>query len=80
MSSHQIRRVLMPPGRAITSRAPLSSGQKNSHTDTSKLNGVFCSTTSICARADMLLHPLQPVDDASCSFIAPLGRPVDPEV
>ena len=34
------------PGAAITSRAPTISGQKNSHTETSKLNGVFCSTTS----------------------------------
>ena len=37
--------------RAITSRAPVSSGQKNSHTDTSKLNGVFCSTAVVAGRA-----------------------------
>ena len=27
--------------------APASKGQKNSQTDTSKLNGVFCSTRSV---------------------------------
>ncbi|MNP14084.1 hypothetical protein D3C76_1063950 [compost metagenome] len=35
------------PGAAITRVAPFISGQKNSHTDTSKLNGVFCSTRSV---------------------------------
>ncbi|MNR39072.1 hypothetical protein D3C85_1572400 [compost metagenome] len=35
------------PGAATTRRAPVISGQKNSHTDTSKLNGVFCSTESL---------------------------------
>ena len=35
-----------PPGRATTRRAPAISGQKNSQTETSKLNGVFCSTRS----------------------------------
>ncbi len=34
------------PGAATTKRAPLISGQKNSQTDTSKLNGVFCNTVS----------------------------------
>ncbi|MNT86779.1 hypothetical protein D3C72_2271070 [compost metagenome] len=34
------------PGGATTRRAPVISGQKNSHTDTSKLNGVFCNTES----------------------------------
>ncbi|PPS64578.1 hypothetical protein CR917_20785 [Pseudomonas sp. BRM28] len=39
------------PGAATTRRAPVISGQKNSHTDTSKLNGVFCSTVSLASRA-----------------------------
>ncbi|MNI11734.1 hypothetical protein D3C73_648890 [compost metagenome] len=34
------------PGSATASRAPVISGQKNSQTDTSKLNGVFCKTVS----------------------------------
>ena len=38
-----------PPGRAITSLAPVINGQKNSQTDTSKLNGVFWSTTSLAS-------------------------------
>ncbi len=35
------------PGAATTSPAPASSGQKNSHTDTSKLQGVFWITRSL---------------------------------
>ena len=49
------------PARATTSRAPTISGQKNSHTDTSKLNGVFCSTTSSPVSPIGVLHPGQPV-------------------
>jgi len=41
----------MPRGAATTRHAPVISGQKNSHTDTSKLNGVFCSTRSPAASA-----------------------------
>ena len=52
------------PGRAITKRAPLSSGQNNSHTDTSKLNGVFCSTASAALEPVGFLHPQQAVDHA----------------
>ena len=42
----QARRVPVVTGAATASRAPVISGQKNSQTDTSKLNGVFCSTVS----------------------------------
>ncbi len=38
---------LWPSGRARTSRAPVISGQKNSHTETSKPAGVFWSTASV---------------------------------
>ena len=69
-----------PPGRAITRRAPASSGQKNSQTDTSKLKGVFWSTLSSlvspycsCIQSSRLTMPLW-------AFIVPLGRPVEPEV
>ena len=41
--------ITVRAGDATTSRAPTSSGQKNSHTDTSKPNGVFCSTASSAA-------------------------------
>ncbi len=33
-------------GAAITSWAPVINGHQNSHTETSKLHGVFCATTS----------------------------------
>ena len=33
-----------------TSFEPIIKGQKNSHTDTSKLNGVFWRTQSFCCR------------------------------
>ena len=42
----QAGRVAVITGAATTSRAPVIKGQKNSHTDTSKLNGVFCNTLS----------------------------------
>ncbi|SKY22371.1 Uncharacterised protein [Mycobacteroides abscessus subsp. abscessus] len=35
-----------PSGRATTSVAPATNGKKNSHTETSKVAGVFCSTRS----------------------------------
>ncbi len=64
----------------MTSLAPVASGQKNSHTETSKLNGVFCSTASAgpipkasCIQRIRFTTP-------ACSFIAPFGRPVDPDV
>ena len=68
------------PGRATTSRAPAISGQKNSHTDTSKLNGVFCSTTSSAAEPVGVLHPQQTVGRPAWVFLAPFGLPVEPEV
>ena len=45
------------PGAASTRRAPVISGQKNSQTETSKLNGVFCSTTSSARQPIRALHP-----------------------
>jgi hypothetical protein len=69
-----------PPGSAITRRAPANSGQKNSQTETSKLKGVFCTTASegvspycSCIQSRRLVTP-------RCVFIAPLGRPVEPDV
>ena len=40
------RRIAVRARRRHHQLAPTISGQKNSHTETSKLNGVFCSTTS----------------------------------
>src|SRR5689334_8639486 len=80
MSSARYAGSLCPPGRASTSFAPVSSGQKNSHTLTSKLIGVFCSTTSCpvspnacCIHASRFTIP-------RCALSAPFGRPVEPDV
>jgi hypothetical protein len=45
----------------MTSRAPVISGQKNSHTETSKLNGVFCNRVA-GGQLIGVLHPQQAVD------------------
>ena len=42
---HRLR-IAVRSGSAITSCAPAINGHQNSHTDTSKLHGVFCATTS----------------------------------
>src|SRR5260221_1252016 len=69
-----------PPGNAISSVAPVMSGQNNSHTETSKLNGVFWSTTSLeaslysdCIHSRRLTIP-------RCALTAPFGFPVEPDV
>src|SRR5215470_6681776 len=71
---------LCPPGRAITNRAPTSNGQKNSHTDTSKLYGVFCNTASPPLIPYALCIHSRRFTMLRCSIIAPLGTPVDPDV
>ena len=64
ISVGQVRRVAVPVGpREHDASRPRSSGQKNSHTDTSKLAGVFCSTRSPARQPVAVLHPGQPVDD-----------------
>src|SRR6478752_10805347 len=80
MTSARYAGSLCPPGRASTSFAPVNSGQKNSHTLTSKLIGVFCSTTSCpvspnacCIHASRFTIP-------RCALSAPFGRPVEPDV
>jgi hypothetical protein len=69
-----------PSGFASTSRAPASSGQKNSHTETSKLNGVFCSTTSSAVSPYCRCPQRRRLTMPRWAFIAPLGCPVEPEV
>ena len=68
------------PGAATTSRAPTISGQKNSHTETSKLNGVFCSTTSSPRQPIGVLHPEQTIVQTLVGVGRPFGLPVEPEV
>ena len=69
-----------PSGRAITNRAPASSGQKNSQTETSKLNGVFWRTWSVAVRPYACCIQRRRLVTALRVFMAPLGRPVEPDV
>src|SRR6476620_3072600 len=71
---------LCPPGRAKTSFAPVNSGQKNSHTLTSKLIGVFCRTTSAPIRPNACCIHASRFTIPRCALSAPFGRPVDPDV
>jgi len=71
---------LWPSGLATTSVAPTSNGQKNSHTETSKLDGVFCNTRSsgvrpysCCIHDNRFTIPM-------CGTATPFGLPVEPEV
>ena len=78
----QVRRVAVRRRAAPSPRGrPPSSGQKNSQTETSKENGVFCSTrlAGLRCRTRSCIHASRftrlPVLDHH-----PLGRPVEPEV
>src|SRR5258708_7098149 len=71
---------LCPSGRAITSLAPTSRGQKNSQTETSKLNGVFCSTTSLKRSSYSHCIQMRRLTMPRCSTATPFGMPVEPEV
>ena len=69
-----------PSGRAITSAAPVISGQKSSQTDTSKPYGVFCSTRSAAVRPYCACIHCRRLAIPACVFTAPFGCPVDPDV
>jgi len=56
------------------------SGQKNSHTDTSKLAGVFWSTASSAPRRYVFCIQSSRLTMPRCVFGTPFGRPVEPEV
>ncbi len=64
----------------MTMAAPDISGAKNSRTDTSKENGVFCNTRVTGTKPISVQHPEQAVADVAVVFIAPLGWPVEPDV
>lgn len=64
----------------MTNRAPLINGQKNSQTDTSKLNGVFCSTVSLASSAYACCIHSNRLVNAQWRLPAPFGCPVEPEV
>ncbi len=66
-----------PPGSATTSSAPKSSGQKNSQTETSKLNGVFWRTLSVRCQLEIFLHPVDAIGDGLVrdhGALGPAGR------
>ena len=69
-----------PPGSARTMVAPTISGQRNSQTDTSKLNGVFCISRSDDVRPKSSCFQSRRLVRPAWSTITPLGCPVEPEV
>ncbi|GEM21853.1 hypothetical protein NS2_00920 [Nocardia seriolae NBRC 15557] len=69
-----------PSGVATTMRAPTASVPNSSHTDTSKVCGVFSSTTSSAERPySEVIHAIW-LTAAACGTATPFGRPVEPEV
>ncbi|MQY32007.1 hypothetical protein NRB56_76210 [Nocardia sp. RB56] len=69
-----------PSGLATTRRAPTCNGQKNSHTETSKVAGVFCRTVSDSSRSYSSCIHTRRFTIARCVITTPFGRPVEPEV
>ncbi|GGN66695.1 hypothetical protein GCM10011610_01920 [Nocardia rhizosphaerihabitans] len=69
-----------PSGAAITRRAPSCSGQKNSHTDTSKVAGVFCRTASVWSSGYSACIHRNRLTIAAWVTPTPFGLPVEPEV
>ena len=61
------------PARRRRARRRSGSGQKNSHTEGSKLNGVFCRTLSVGRQAEVLLQPVHAVGDGPVRDHGPLG-------
>ncbi len=68
------------PGAIRCRVAPVISGQKNSHTDTSKVNGVFCRTLSSAPRRYSSCIHSSRLTMPRCGTATPLGRPVEPDV
>ena len=60
--------------------APTIRGQKNSHTDTSKLKGVFCNTRSSGDRRKVSCIHNNRLASPRCTLGTPLGLPVEPDV
>jgi len=68
------------PGGAIANRAPIVSGHIISQTETSKLNGVFCSSVSPGASAYSACIQANLAASAPRVQATPLGMPVEPDV
>ena len=69
-----------PSGTAMTSSAPICNGQNSSHTDTSNVTGVFCSTLSCSVRRYSSCIHNSRLTMAAWLTATPFGRPVEPEV
>src|SRR5690606_24015207 len=71
---------LCTSGGAMTNRAPIDRGQKNSHTDTSKVKGVFCKTQSLWVKS--YSDCIQRIRFAIAAWLTatPFGAPVEPDV
>jgi hypothetical protein len=80
IASHRYAGSLCPSGRAITSRAPTSTGHSSSHTDTSNVVGVFCSTVSPGPSPYARCIHVSRFTTPRCATITPLGCPVEPDV
>lgn len=68
------------PGSVTISRPPVVSGDQNSHTDRSKVAGVFNRTVSCDPRRKVSRNHASWLTIAACEMVTPLGRPVEPEV
>ncbi len=68
------------PGGAITSRAPASSGRKNSQIDASNAAEVFCSTASCASSGNARVIHAMWFASEPCVTTTPFGRPVEPDV
>lgn len=68
------------PGGVTTRVAPLASGQKISHTETSKVYGVLRMTRSAWPSGNIDCSHCMQFPTAACGIITPFGPPVEPEV
>ena len=64
----------------MTRVAPVSSGHRNSQTETSKPNGVFCSTRSAAVSPYAACIQSRRLSSPAWLLPTPLGLPVEPEV
>src|SRR5574340_578757 len=80
ISDHRYSGSRCPSGRATTSFAPTAKGRNSSHTETSKVIGALCTTTSAASNPYSAIIHASRLPIARCETATPLGRPVEPEV
>ncbi len=64
----------------MTRRAPASSGENSSRTETSKLSDIRCSSASPAPSSQHRSPQASRLTTLRCQFITPFGCPVEPEV